>query len=297
MNNRSRTLLLLMASLLMVSALPAAAEKKVESKTFAWTSDDEKEIKVEVVVEDGEKVVKVFEIVDGEPQLIKEMSGENAHDFDMGEGHVFVIGEDGNKCSPHANAKTCGTHAAPMHKIKMMKEHAFFSEPRAYLGIQMEDLTGQLADYFGGEGVLVKEVIEDSPAADAGLKAGDVVIKINDEDITTGQDIVTVMGDHDQGDQVKVKVRRKGKGKTIKVTLGENDSDSMANVWFDQDHGSAHAFHFPEGKGNMHFMPDMESGDHQVIMRRIHEDSTGELENLKADVAELKALVEELQNK
>ncbi len=231
MNNRSRTLLLLMAAVLMVSALPAAAEKEVE---------------VEVIVEDG---------------------------------------------------KHCSPHAVPCHKFDVAKKMAFFTEPRAYLGIQMEDLTGQLADYFGGEGVLVKEVIEDSPAADAGLKAGDVVVKINDEDITTGQDIVTVMGDHDQGDQVKIKVRRKGKNKTIKVTLGQNDSGSMANVWFDQDHGSTHAFHFPGGEDNMHFMPNMGDGEHKVIMRRIHEDSMGELENLKADVAELKAIVEELQKK
>lgn len=57
---------------------------------------------------------------------------------------------------------------------------------RARLGITANDLTAQLADYFGvpqGEGVLVREVLTDTPAEKGGLKAGDVIVRVNDEEV------------------------------------------------------------------------------------------------------------------
>ena len=70
-----------------------------------------------------------------------------------------------------------------MPKIPPMPEfgrEGFFSGPR--LGIDAEDLDGQLGNYFGapdGEGILVREVKSGSPAEKAGLKAGDVIIKLD----------------------------------------------------------------------------------------------------------------------
>jgi serine protease Do len=61
-----------------------------------------------------------------------------------------------------------------------------FPGMRPRLGIDAEDLNGQLGAFFGapdGEGVLVREVNPGSPAEKAGLKAGDVITKINDERI------------------------------------------------------------------------------------------------------------------
>jgi serine protease Do len=63
---------------------------------------------------------------------------------------------------------------------------------RPRLGIDAEDLTGQLGSYFAapeGEGVLVREVNSGSPAEKAGLKAGDVITKLNDERIRTVGDL------------------------------------------------------------------------------------------------------------
>jgi hypothetical protein len=53
---------------------------------------------------------------------------------------------------------------------------------KAYLGIFHSDLTKALGEYFGvegGHGVLITDVVEDSPAAKAGLKAGDVIVAVN----------------------------------------------------------------------------------------------------------------------
>jgi serine protease Do len=63
---------------------------------------------------------------------------------------------------------------------------------RPRLGIDAEDLNGQLGTFFGapdGEGVLVREVNPGSPAEKAGVKAGDVITKINDERIRSIGDL------------------------------------------------------------------------------------------------------------
>jgi serine protease Do len=59
------------------------------------------------------------------------------------------------------------------------------------LGVTVEELTGQLADYFGAkDGVLVTSVTDGSPAARAGLKAGDVITSINGERVGSREDLL-----------------------------------------------------------------------------------------------------------
>jgi serine protease Do len=60
------------------------------------------------------------------------------------------------------------------------------------LGVNAEDLQGDFGSYFGapdGEGVLVREVFPDSPAAKAGLKAGDVITSVGGERVRTTSEL------------------------------------------------------------------------------------------------------------
>jgi C-terminal processing protease CtpA/Prc len=60
----------------------------------------------------------------------------------------------------------------------------------ARVGVQVQDLSGQLGEYFGtSSGALVTSVDENSPAKTAGLKAGDVITAINGQPIRTGADV------------------------------------------------------------------------------------------------------------
>jgi len=60
------------------------------------------------------------------------------------------------------------------------------------LGVEVEALSGQLADYFGvKEGVLVRSVMKDSAADKAGVKAGDVIVKAGDSKISTPADLTS----------------------------------------------------------------------------------------------------------
>jgi serine protease Do len=73
---------------------------------------------------------------------------------------------------------------------------------RGRLGVEVDELTPQLATYFGAkDGVLVVSVSDDSPASRAGLKAGDVVTKINNEPVRSREDLLRLVGDvKDDGD-------------------------------------------------------------------------------------------------
>ena len=85
----------------------------------------------------------------------------------------------------------------------------FLARSRGRLGASVEDLTEQLGDYFGTrDGVLVTGVDADTPGKTAGLKAGDIITKVNGEKVTdttdlrrrlaraTGDTTLTVMRDH-----------------------------------------------------------------------------------------------------
>jgi len=88
------------------------------------------------------------------------------------------------------------------------------------IGVSTMQLTKQLADYFGiadGEGVLVTSVAEDSPAAKAGIKAGDVITAIDGEKVDGAGDVARGINKRKEGD-VTLTVIRKGNQRTITVT-------------------------------------------------------------------------------
>jgi serine protease Do len=88
------------------------------------------------------------------------------------------------------------------------------------IGVSTMQLTKQLADYFGvaeGQGVLVTSVAEDSPAARAGIKAGDVITAIDGEKVEGSGDVARGINKKKEGD-VTLTVIRKGNQRTITVT-------------------------------------------------------------------------------
>ncbi|HTZ46890.1 MAG TPA: PDZ domain-containing protein [Verrucomicrobiae bacterium] len=73
-----------------------------------------------------------------------------------------------------------------MPQIRGMFENGPWTMNRTRLGIDAEELNGEFGNYFGapdGEGILVRGVFPDTPAAKAGLKVGDVIVSVNGEKI------------------------------------------------------------------------------------------------------------------
>lgn len=88
------------------------------------------------------------------------------------------------------------------------------------IGVSTMQLTKQLAEYFGvaeGQGVLVTSVSDDSPAAKAGIKAGDVITAIDGEKVEQAGDVTRGINKKKEGD-VTLTVIRKGNQRTITVT-------------------------------------------------------------------------------
>lgn len=106
---------------------------------------------------------------------------------------------------------------------------------RPFLGVQMIDMQQVPEQYqqntlglFGDQlnkGVYVDKVSPGSPAADAGMKAGDVIVKMNGKSIEATSDLRKILyTEAKAGDTVSFEVLRKGKEKTLKAKLTESKS-------------------------------------------------------------------------
>ncbi len=111
-----------------------------------------------------------------------------------------------------------------------------FGRSDSYIGVQLSDLTDQLGEFFGverGRGALIREVEEDSPAADAGLKAGDVIVSIDSDKMRDAGDVVEYILDTDPGEQVSITVMRDKAELTVVVEIDESNSASRYGSMFD----------------------------------------------------------------
>lgn len=110
------------------------------------------------------------------------------------------------------------------------KVRQFGFSSSSYVGVSLTTLSEQLADYFGvkgNKGVLITEVTEDSPAQKAGLKAGDVIVAIEDEEISDYSDVKEIVGESDKGDKLTFTIFRNKRKQKIEVEVGESEDSSF----------------------------------------------------------------------
>src|SRR5262249_28225737 len=94
-------------------------------------------------------------------------------------------------------------------------------EGRGRLGVTVQELTPQLADYFGAKsgGVLVTAVTDDGPAARGGVKAGDVITKVNDAPVRSREELVRALRDVKDDAQATIGLVRDRRETTLSVKL------------------------------------------------------------------------------
>jgi serine protease Do len=88
------------------------------------------------------------------------------------------------------------------------------------IGVGVMPLTKQLGDYFGisdGKGLLVSSVRENSPAAKAGLKAGDVIVEVEGKQVNETFELLRAVNEKKEGDVTLTVVRDKNR-QTFRVT-------------------------------------------------------------------------------
>lgn len=111
------------------------------------------------------------------------------------------------------------------------------SVSRAFLGIQMLTLDTTVKKEFNADpnapftiteekGVLVTRVVPNSPAATAGIKEGDVIVKINGEDISTADKVQQYVEGKSVGDRLNLDLKRNGQSVTLTVQTGQFPSQS-----------------------------------------------------------------------
>jgi serine protease Do len=104
---------------------------------------------------------------------------------------------------------------------------------RGWLGVLIQDVTRELAESFKmskPHGALVSKVLPDSPAAKAGFKAGDVIVKFNNRKIDTSAELPPLVGTAAVGGSTPVEVIREGSRKKLSVQIGELPSDDELNI-------------------------------------------------------------------
>ena len=84
------------------------------------------------------------------------------------------------------------------------------------------------ADVMSAEGVQIREVTPDSPAARAGLKEGDVVVKVGGKTVADVPEFLRAVGSRKPGEVLALDVQRGGKDMTVKATLGQRPAGEVA---------------------------------------------------------------------
>jgi len=95
---------------------------------------------------------------------------------------------------------------------------------RGYIGISIQDITPKIAQAFGldeTDGVLITQVMPNTPAKKAGLATGDIVLKLNGENVENGSDLRNRIASSPPGSIIKLAITRNGDGKEIELELSE----------------------------------------------------------------------------
>ncbi|MGX1099936.1 Do family serine endopeptidase [Amorphus sp. MBR-141] len=104
---------------------------------------------------------------------------------------------------------------------------------RGWLGVQIQPITPDIADSLGLDaikGALVAQPQDDSPAAKAGIKAGDAIIAIDGEAMDNPRDVARTVASKAPGSSVTLTLWRDGKKEDVKVDLGTLDPNQQASM-------------------------------------------------------------------
>lgn len=127
-----------------------------------------------------------------------------------------------------------------------------FDGDGGYLGVQTEEVSKDNLAKFGlreVKGVGVESVVEGSPAQAAGLQKGDVIVKVNGDEITSTRKLTRLIGEISPDHQARLTVLRNGSEREINITVGKRPGFKFGEGSFEML--------APMGKMEFPQMPDM----------------------------------------
>lgn len=117
-----------------------------------------------------------------------------------------------------------------VHVYRWNSEEETADQKGGYLGVQVQDITRALKrarDLQSDEGALVNRVENESPADDAGIRRGDVIVSVDGENVGDSGDLIDAVRSLKPGKEVEVIVLRGDERKTFTVELGERPKNQI----------------------------------------------------------------------
>jgi C-terminal processing protease CtpA/Prc len=157
---------------------------------------------------------------------------------------------------------------------------------RGRLGVRVEKLNGDMAQALGArgeKGVLVTEVLEDTPAQRAGIRAGDVIQSVDGEDVNDPDELVKVLAQRDG--KVEIDLVRRGDNRTVEAELEDR---AAARQWRRDTLGRRNGVEIPEpgATPRVYRWKTRGDSDSEADLRREIEDLKRELQELRDQLRE-----------
>lgn len=130
--------------------------------------------------------------------------------------------------APHAPHVYHSPKAPRVYSYTYDNDDFIFGGEHPYIGVTMINISSRTAKSLGadGHGVLIDDVEGDSPARDAGLEPGDLIVVIDGEKVYETSDVQDIIGDLDEGDVAKVEIVRARERKSVEVTVELDEDDT-----------------------------------------------------------------------
>jgi serine protease Do len=144
---------------------------------------------------------------------------------------------------------------------------------RGYLGVHIQDFSPELAKSFNfnqSGGVLIGDVSPNTPAGNAGLKKGDVIVKLNGQPVSDYNDLRNTIAQMAPGTTVKLDIWREGKTQDYSVTLGElRDAKAAAESSEETGSGEIQGIEVQELTPDILQQLNLPAGTHGVVVTSV----------------------------
>ena len=119
--------------------------------------------------------------------------------------------------------------AIPINRARSIAESiiekGYIAKP--FIGVSVIDVSKETQSYGLPQGAAVQSVVEDSPAAAAGLQVNDIITKVGETEITGRTDLARMISETAVGETLKLQVYRKGETLELTVTVGEQIQSAL----------------------------------------------------------------------
>lgn len=237
--NKERIIQIVVAVLFVMGALAlwgalanaAVAQSKTKTKSETNIKSGMANSRIEIVNDDGSHHSYVVKVGDGKYTILED--GEPlSEDRVLKHGNTRVVLDDEGRvvyqCIVDDEGNVIYSSTVPHDKARAFAISGL--ERGLYLGVTIGEVDEALAAQLGlkeGQGILVRSIIEDSPAEKAGLKSYDIITRIDNDEIHDISDLRKKLRELKEGDSITLSVLRQGKSTTIKAKPEKNEGNGF----------------------------------------------------------------------